>query len=241
MGQRLSEDLRIRVIRTIEDGLSRRAAAARFGVGVSSAIRWMSACLETGRTCAKPQGGDQRSDRIEAQADLLMGAIEAMPDITLEELRERLLTGRGEAFGISTIHDFHRRHGVTFEQVRGEKKRSGGSFHPRTAHASEQEREDVAERREAWFELQPDPDPAKLVFLDGKEDQKSIRWTDFPTTGATTKMARLRGRSPRGERRRASAPHGRWKTTTLVAGLRLDGLTAPFAMGLGPMAASMAH
>lgn len=40
-------------------------------------------------------------------------------------------------------------------------------------------------------------------------------------------MARLRGRSPRGERCRASAPHGHWKTTTLVAGLRLDGLTAP--------------
>lgn len=116
MGQSLSEDLRIRVIRTIEGGLSRRAAAARFGVGVSSAIRWMSAYLETGRTCAKPQGGDQRSDRIEAQADLLMGAIEEMPDITLEELRERLITERGEAFGISTIHDFYRRHGVTFKK-----------------------------------------------------------------------------------------------------------------------------
>lgn len=40
-------------------------------------------------------------------------------------------------------------------------------------------------------------------------------------------MARLRGRSPRGERCRASVPHGHWKTTTLIAGLRLDGLTAP--------------
>ena len=40
-------------------------------------------------------------------------------------------------------------------------------------------------------------------------------------------MARLRGRSPRGERCRAAVPHGHWKTTTLVAGLRLGGLTAP--------------
>jgi transposase len=40
-------------------------------------------------------------------------------------------------------------------------------------------------------------------------------------------MARLRGRSPRGERCRAAVPHGHWKTTTLVAGLRLDGLSAP--------------
>ena len=71
-------------------------------------------------------------------------------------------------------------------------------------------------RREAWFELQPDLDPTKLVFLD--------------ETGATTKMARLRGRSPRGERCRAAVPHGHWKTTTLIAGLRLGGLTAPMVI-----------
>jgi len=118
MGQPLSEDLRIRVIRTIEGGQSRRAAAARFGVGVSSAIRWMSAYLATGRTCAKPQGGDQRSERIEAQADLLLNAIEQTPDITLEELRERLITERGETFAISTIPDFFRRHGVTLNKGR---------------------------------------------------------------------------------------------------------------------------
>ena len=71
-------------------------------------------------------------------------------------------------------------------------------------------------RREAWFELQPDLEPTKLVFLD--------------ETGATTKMARLRGRSPRGERCRAAVPHGHWKTTTLIAGLRLGGLTAPMVI-----------
>ena len=43
-------------------------------------------------------------------------------------------------------------------------------------------------------------------------------------------MARLRGRSPRGERCRASVPHGHWKTTTLIAGLRLGGLTAPMVV-----------
>ena len=49
-----------------------------------------------------------------------------------------------------------------------------------------------------------------------------------------TKMARLRGRSPRGERCRASVPHGHWKTTTFTAGLRLNGLTAPLVLD-GPM------
>ena len=63
-------------------------------------------------------------------------------------------------------------------------------------------------------------DPQRLVFID--------------ETGATTKMARLRGRSRRGERCRAAIPHGHWKTTTFTAGLRLGGLTAPMVLD-GPM------
>ena len=67
--------------------------------------------------------------------------------------------------------------------------------------------------REAWFDGQPDLDPERLIFID--------------ETGLNTKMARLRGRAPRGARCRAAIPHGHWKTTTLVAGLRLEGMTAP--------------
>ena len=74
--------------------------------------------------------------------------------------------------------------------------------------------------REAWFERQPDLDPARLVFLDET-------WT-------ATNMARTRGRSPRGERLRSPVPHGHWKTTTFVAGLRLSGLAAPFVLD-GPI------
>ena len=74
--------------------------------------------------------------------------------------------------------------------------------------------------REAWFDAQPDLDPERLVFID--------------ETGATTKMARTRGRAPRGERLRAGAPHGHWKTTTFVGGLRLTGMTAPMVLD-GPM------
>ncbi|GAB4574401.1 MAG: hypothetical protein Tsb008_11730 [Rhodothalassiaceae bacterium] len=43
-------------------------------------------------------------------------------------------------------------------------------------------------------------------------------------------MARLCGRAPKGERCRASVPHGHWKTTTFIAGLRLDGLSAPMVL-----------
>ena len=49
-------------------------------------------------------------------------------------------------------------------------------------------------------------------------------------TGASTKMARRYGRAPRGERCRASVPHGHWKTTTFVGALRLAGMTAPMVL-----------
>lgn len=84
----------------------------------------------------------------------------------------------------------------------------------KSAHALEQERPDILKRRRAWFDGQLDLDPAKLVFID--------------ETGLSTKMARLRGRSPRGERCRAGVPHGHWKTTTFTGALRLTGMTAPF-------------
>jgi DDE superfamily endonuclease len=90
----------------------------------------------------------------------------------------------------------------------------------KTAHASEQQRADVKAARTAWFEGQLDLDPEKLVFID--------------ETGASTKMARLRGRAPKGERCRASIPHGHWKTTTFTGALRFDALVAPMLLD-GPM------
>jgi transposase len=53
-------------------------------------------------------------------------------------------------------------------------------------------------------------------------------------TGASTKMARLRGRAKRGERCVASLPYGHWKTTTFTAGLRQNGMVAPMVLD-GPM------
>ena len=53
-------------------------------------------------------------------------------------------------------------------------------------------------------------------------------------TGASTKMARLRGRAKRGQRCRAPIPHGHWKTTTFTGALRLSGMTAPMVLD-GPM------
>jgi transposase len=90
----------------------------------------------------------------------------------------------------------------------------------KTAHASEQDRADIKEQREAWFDSQLDLDPEKLIFIDET-------WT-------TTNMARKNGRASKGERLRAGVPHGHWKTTTFVAGLRLTGMAAPMVLD-GPI------
>lgn len=49
-------------------------------------------------------------------------------------------------------------------------------------------------------------------------------------SGTSTKMARMYGRAPRGDRCRAAVPHGHWKTTTFVGALRLSGVTAPMTL-----------
>ena len=54
------------------------------------------------------------------------------------------------------------------------------------------------------------------------------------SNGASTKMARIRGRALRGEKYRAAVPHGLWKTTTFTGALRLGGMTAPMVLD-GPM------
>ena len=76
------------------------------------------------------------------------------------------------------------------------------------------------EQRRCWFDEQTALNPEQLVFID--------------ETGASTKMARLYGRAQRGERCRASIPHGHWKTTTFVGALRLSAMTAPMVLD-GPM------
>ena len=60
MGQPLSQDLRTRVVAAVSGGLSRRAAAERFGVSAATAVRWVHAVSTTGSCRAKPQGGDTR-------------------------------------------------------------------------------------------------------------------------------------------------------------------------------------
>lgn len=105
-------DLRGRALAAVDGGMSRRAAAGRFGVSVSSVIRWDAARRATGDYAPKPQGGDMRSRRIEAQRTAVMAALEEERDQSFEELRARLAR-RGIAASTSALSRFFQRHGLT--------------------------------------------------------------------------------------------------------------------------------
>jgi transposase len=132
MAKSLSEDLRARVIAAVDGGLSRRAAAARFGVAAASAVRWVREWRETGATCARAQGGDQRSHRIEAYRDVILMTIDRQVDITLVELAELLRQEHGAVFATSTIWRFLDRHAVTVKK-NGARQRAGAARRRRAA------------------------------------------------------------------------------------------------------------
>ena len=154
----------------------------------------------------KRQGGDRHSQRIEAHAELILSAVAAKSDITLAELRERLKE-RGVAVAIGTLWRFFKRHKRSRAKKNRARRRAGAPGR--------------VKRREDWFEGQLELDPTRLVFID--------------ETWASTKMARLYGRAAEGRATAAlGVPHGHWKTTTFVAGLRQTGMTAPMVLD-GPI------
>jgi len=90
----------------------------------------------------------------------------------------------------------------------------------KSLRAAQQDRPDVAEARANWRLLQPTLDPGHLVFID--------------ETWAKDNMTRLRGRCRRGQRLIGKIPLARWQTTTFLAALRCDGMTAPMVLD-GPI------
>ena len=117
MANALSLDLRRRVVAAVEAGASRRQAAARFGVGVSSAIRWVTQSRETGDLAPKQRGG-RRPSRIDGHADLIMAWIGAEPDLTLPEIAAKLEEATGYRPPPSVVHGFFKRRGVTRKKRR---------------------------------------------------------------------------------------------------------------------------
>src|SRR6266436_8566778 len=91
MTKPLDEDLRVRVVGAVREGMSCHASAARFGVSISSAIRW--AKLRKRPVLLKPSRWDRHSQPLEHR-DFLLDLMRAEPDLTLTEIRGRLAQRR---------------------------------------------------------------------------------------------------------------------------------------------------
>jgi transposase len=198
-----SLDLRERVVGFVEDGHSRRTAAAQFRVSVSFVVNLMKAVRTRGSFAPKPLGG-RRHAKLEPHRGFLLAQVTEKADITMPELAAELAAATGAKADPASLSRWLIRAGYRFKK---------------TLRASEQDRADIKQAREEWTQLrQPRMrlEPHRPVILD--------------ETGTTTKMTRLRGRCPKGRRLLAKAPFGHWKTQTVIAGLRRDALTAPFVI-----------
>ncbi len=114
----LSKDLRNRVIDAVDGGMTRRAAAERFGVAPSTAVRWVDRWRKTGNREPLPQGGDMRSHRIEVHSQAILALIDETPDITLGEIAEHLEVCHGLAVAQSTVWRLLKRHDITHKKNR---------------------------------------------------------------------------------------------------------------------------
>lgn len=138
--------------------------------------------------------------RWEEHANFLLTLVAEQPDLTLDEVVSTMR--RRKVRGSRTaVWRF------SLSATRSQLKKS--------LHAAEQERPDVAWARQRWKREQG------MLIQAG--------WCSL-MTAANTKMARLRGRCPRGERLVGRVPHGHWKTITFVSALRRNGMTAPFVV-----------
>ncbi len=118
MTRPLSTDLRERLVSAVEGGQSRRSAAKVFGVSAATAIRWVDQWRRSGSVAPKPQGGDNRSHRIEAYAQEILTLIDEAPDITLAEIVAHLDERHGLTVAQSTVWRLLDRRGLTFKKNR---------------------------------------------------------------------------------------------------------------------------
>lgn len=116
MGRAYSQDLRDRVIDAVTlGGMSCRAAARRFGVSDSSAIKWLQRYRKTGQR--RPLGtGGHRPSVLAPHRDFLAALRVEQPDITLAALCLRLAAERGVKADTGMMSRFFRRQGITVKK-----------------------------------------------------------------------------------------------------------------------------
>ena len=172
MTRPLSNDLRERVVQAIAAGETCRVAAARFGVAVSSAVKWSQRYRATGSVAPAKMGG-YRKFVLEPHRAFIVERINQTPQLTLHQLKDELAS-RGVKVSHDTVWRFLRREGLRFKK---------------TLFALEQARADIARRRQRWLRMQSSLDPRRLVFI----DETWIKTNMAPLRGWGPRGRRIRG------------------------------------------------
>ena len=115
MAKGYSKDLRERAVAMVEDGDSRREAARLLNVAASTAVRWLDRWTTTGSVTAKPGTGHSRSP-LKAHEQWLLDLVAREPDLTLEEIRDRLKRAKRLEVAVSSVWRFYERNDITFKK-----------------------------------------------------------------------------------------------------------------------------
>ena len=150
MPSSLSLDLRRRIAAAVAAGETGRAAAARFGVSPSTAVRLGQRARAGQDLAARPRGGSPARLVKGAVADWIRARLTEKPDVTVRALAAEL-GARGTAMTYDTVWRFLRQEGLTFKK---------------TLVAAEQDRPKVARFRIRWKDHQHKIASERLVFLD---------------------------------------------------------------------------
>ena len=111
-----SQDLRDRVTSAIAGGSSACAAAKRFRISESTAVRWAQRLSAEGHAEARAMGGDRRS-RLTGHRATVLTLIAHQPDLTLAEIRAELAERHGISVGLGTVWRFLAAQGITLKKV----------------------------------------------------------------------------------------------------------------------------
>lgn len=118
MPKAIDQDLRDRVIDAVlYEGMSRRGAAARYGVSASTAVKWLQAAVQDKRRHPVSTGGHRQS-ALYGVRDWILQLIGRQPDLTLEEICTRLQEEQGLSVWPSMLHYFFKREGISFKKNR---------------------------------------------------------------------------------------------------------------------------
>lgn len=114
MTRALSNDLRERVVAAVEAGESCRSVAARFGIAVSSAVKWSQRYRATGSVAPGKMGG-HRKRVLEPHRAFIAERINQTPHLSLHRLKDEL-AARGVKVSHDAVWRFLRREGLSFKK-----------------------------------------------------------------------------------------------------------------------------